>query len=104
MKKVFAYIIVVVISSFSDALFGMDERNPLGSSTTNRTYIDDIKGNLPLLAQPDAEEFCEQMKHSFTSLFPNNNNSHVRAWGEFFRRIIFQKEMGIKISPCENME
>ncbi|CAO4846523.1 MAG: hypothetical protein FADNKDHG_01437 [Holosporales bacterium] len=103
MKKVFAYIIVVVISSFNDALFGMDDRNPLGSSTTNRTYIDDIKDNLPLLAQPDAEEFCEQMKHSFTSLFPNNNNSHVRAWGEFFRRIIFQKEMGIKILPYENM-
>lgn len=99
MKKVFAYIIVVVISSFSDALFGMDERNPLGSSTTNRTYIDDIKDNLPLLAQPDAEEFCEQMKHSFTSLFPNNNNSHVRAWGEFFKSVIIHREMGVKSLP-----
>jgi len=100
MKKVFAFIVLLAILAFNDSLLGM-ERNPLGIS---RTYLDDIQDNLPLLAQPDAKEFYEKMRHSFTVLFPNSKASHVRAWGEFFRRIIFQKGMGIRTVDYGNRD
>lgn len=61
-----------------------------------RTYKDDIRDNLPPLAQHAAIEFYKAMESDFTA-FSQNNNTSIKAWGEFLRHVIFQREMGISI-------
>lgn len=61
-----------------------------------RTYKDDIRDNLPPLAQPAAIEFCKAMESDFTA-FSQNNDTGIKEWGDFLRHVIFQREMGISI-------
>jgi hypothetical protein len=88
----------ILLCSF--AVYGAAPHNPLTAPSTvvtepSRTHSDDIREKLPQLAQPAAIEFCNAMQHAFTSLWPNNQDPSVRAWSEFFRGIIFQREMKI---------